>query len=492
MSQDVKSSGVLLHPSAFNTPYGIGDLGPQAYSFIDLLVQSKQRYWQVLPLTQANAVGCPYSSYSAFGGHDLLISPDELVNEGLISKEDLDDLPYQEKVSYPLVAKTKGLLLEKAFHNFNKTNSLNNDFNLFISKNDFWIEDYALFMALTSAHGPFWYRWKKDYQRYPVQSVPTKIEKLKDFILFKQFIFHRQWYRLKTYANEKGIKIIGDIPIFVAHHSMDVWKHPEQFKLNSDGTLPLEAGAPPDSFNDKGQKWNNPNYNWDVMYEDQFNWWQRRIGYMLDLCDIIRIDHFVGFHNVWEIPHHDSDARKGKWVLSRGKELLMTLQDLFPNMPFIAEDLGEITQPVIDLRDQFKLPGMKILQFGFWGDNNTHAPENINENSIAYTGTHDNNTFVGFLDEVKQNKGDELKNIESFFNKSIDDIQTEDFIKALAKTKANTVIYPLQDLFGLGEEARFNIPGTEHGNWNWIIPSNLKLEDGFNLLKEVTISTGRA
>ena len=486
-----RSSGVLIHPSAFQSPYGIGDFGPASYAFIDLLAKAKQKYWQVLPLTQANKEGCPYSSYGAFGGYELLVSPEKMLELGLLKKEDLESFSeIDSDVDFPAVANKKDLIFKKAFKKFQGHET----FDEFLTTNEQWLHSYCEFMALTDQFGIPWTQWPKEFRNREFSSIPADIEYQKSFHMFKQWLFHKQWGELKNYANDKGIQIIGDLPIFVGHHSVDAWLNPQQFKLNEDQEMEIEVGAPPDIFNDLGQKWNNPNYDWEYMNNDGFSWWKKRIHYLLNLVDIIRVDHFIGFYNVWEIPHQDHDARNGSWVVSKGSEFLTAIQEEFPHMPFVAEDLGEICDEAIELRDRFNLPGMRIIQFGFDGNaDNEHHPNNIPEHCLYYTGTHDNNTLKGHLNEVIER--DEKKEVSAFENAFGLSLNSEKFswkmVEETLKSKAHTAILPLQDILELGEEARFNLPGTCKGNWLWRIPKGCDLNVAFKKFGDLTTEYNR-
>ncbi len=489
-----RRSGVLLHPSALQTAFGIGDFGPSAYDFIDKLHEAKQSYWQILPITQANLEGCPYSSFGAFGGYDLLISPEALVDYGLIENHELKKYHVAStKVDFDKVALVKNELLLTAYNRFINTDRHNLEFEIFKQKQEFWLDDYATFIAITHKHSIPWTNWPINLKDRNFKELPADINAIKDIEIFKQFIFHKQWLELKNYANNKNIKIVGDIPIFVAHHSVDVWKNRSLFKLAQSGELDTEAGAPPDAFNDLGQKWNNPNYNWQKMKENGFDWWNKRIGYMLELFDIIRIDHFIGFYNVWEIPHIDPDARNGRWVKSNGDELLSSLEKNFPEIPFMAEDLGDVSKEVIELRDKFNLPGMKIIQFAFDGnENNLHLPKFITEHSVTYTGTHDNNTINGNLDDIlERNNSSEIECIKEALGGKIPSSIHKEFMNIAFETKSNTVITPLQDILGLRSDGRFNVPGTVKNNWNWMISNEHNLEEGFCYLKDLTLKTKR-
>jgi 4-alpha-glucanotransferase len=477
-----RSSGILLHPTSLPGPYGIGELGPEAYSFADFLQQSGQSLWQVLPLGPTGYGDSPYACYSGFAGNTLLISIDELLREKLLTATDLPPrrLP-ASRVDFDLVHKLKEQLLAKAFTNYSASPDpeFRDAFSKFKSSAGEWLEDYALFRALKDAHGGMaWPEWEpplvlrdKTALFEAQQKLAHEIEAQK----FYQFLFFRQWFSLKSYCNEKGIQIIGDLPIFVAHDSADVWTNPEQFKLRPNGEPIVVAGVPPDYFSATGQLWGNPLYNWSQMLADGFQWWIMRVEATLKVVDIVRVDHFRGFAACWEIPGGDKTAERGRWVAAPGKELFTAIRRTLGQLPIIAEDLGVITPDVIALRDEFGFPGMRILQFAFSGDKkNIDLPHNYEKNVVAYTGTHDNDTTIGWFRSVG-GKGSTRtpKQVEAerefclaYLNSDGEEINW-DFIRAVFASVANTAIVPLQDVIGLGTEARMNLPNSTEGNWSW-------------------------
>jgi 4-alpha-glucanotransferase len=478
-----RASGILLHPTSLPSKFGIGDFGDEAYKFIDFLVESKQTLWQVLPLGQTGFGDSPYQCFSAFAGNVYLISLEKLVEAGFLDKKDLLKIPNfpVDKVEFGKVIEYKLPLLKKAFENFRKSSDLKlvEAFHLFCDDNAFWLEDYALFRAIKlSQNQVSWQDWDEDLKlRKPEALEIAKLE-LDDEAFaqkFYQFVFFTQWNELKSYANSQSIKIIGDVPIFIALDSCDVWCNPHQFKLDEDGSPRVVAGVPPDYFSETGQLWGNPIYNWDLMRDEGFKWWVERVRFTMKTVDIVRIDHFRGFAASWEVPAGDKTAERGQWVNVPGIDLFKTLLWVFGELPILAEDLGVITPDVEELRDFFGFPGMRILQFAWGGDTkNIDLPHNYIPNSCVYTGTHDNDTTVGWFNS-KAGKGSprdakQIKKEKDFCLKYLRSDGTEihwDFIRTVLASVANTAIIPMQDLLGAGNEARMNLPGSTTGNWYW-------------------------
>jgi len=464
-------SGVLLHPTSFPGLYGIGDLGPEAYKVVDFLVASGQSLWQVLPLGPTGYGDSPYACYSAFAGNTLLVSPEQLIKEGL-----LDSAPtasHHDRIDFGEAHKLKDQILRRAYELYTKTTdtSLRSAFETFAQRQAHWLEDYALFRALKDAHGGVaWNEWEPT-----LESARDELREEVEAHMFYQFLFFRQWFALKTYANERGIQVVGDLPIFVAQDSADVWTNPEQFKLDKNGKPIVVAGVPPDYFSSTGQLWGNPLYNWERMRADGFKWWIERVRATLTVVDIARVDHFRGFAACWEIPGGDKTAERGQWVEAPGKELFTAIRKTLGELPIIAEDLGVITPDVVALREEFGFPGMRILQFGFGSDSkNIDLPHNYVPNVVAYTGTHDNDTTVGWFQSVAgEGSTRTAEQIERERKFCMDYLNTEgkeihwDFIRGVLASVANTAIIPLQDLLGLGTEARMNLPNSTEGNWAW-------------------------
>jgi 4-alpha-glucanotransferase len=502
-----RSSGILLHPTSLPGPHGIGDLGDEAYRFVDFLVGSGQRLWQVLPLGPTGYGDSPYASFSAFGGNTLLVSLNRLVQERLLSNSDLGGVPAfsDERVDFGQALEFKQPLLRKAFVNFQRTTdeSLRHSFEKFCQQAASWLDDYALYRALKDEHGgAAWNEWERPLARRAATALASASERLRDEIeaqKFYQFLFFKQWLALKSYANARGVKLIGDIPIFVAQDSADVWTHPEQFKLDEQGVPIVVAGVPPDYFSATGQLWGNPLYHWEHMMADDFRWWIERVRATLHTIDILRIDHFRGFAACWEIPGGDKTAERGRWVDAPGRELFEAIKQALGTLPIIAEDLGVITPDVEALRDGFGFPGMRILQFAFGGDpHNQDLPHNYHQNVVVYTGTHDNDTTVGWFKseagagstrdaaQVSRERGFCLKYLDS----KGEEIHW-DFIRAVLASVASIAIIPLQDLLGLGTEARMNLPNTTSGNWSWRYKADALTSRLGQRLNDLTMIYGR-
>ena len=466
-----RSSGILLHPTSFPGPYGIGDLGPFAYRFIDYLAETGSKLWQVLPLGPTSYGDSPYQCFSAFAGNPYMVSPDFLLNEGLLSVEDLADMPQWEanRVDFGLIYRWKPGLLDKAFARFEQSASdqLRNEWAEFRQSNAAWLEDYALFMALKDANGGVaWNEWPAPQRDRDPQTLAEARRQLAEAInrqMFRQFLFFRQWNALRKYANQKGIQIIGDIPIFVAMDSSDAWANPGLFYLDEAGKPTVVAGVPPDYFSPTGQLWGNPLYRWDVHKASGFQWWIERIRATLATVDIVRIDHFRGFAGYWEVPGDASTAETGRWVPGPGIDLFYAIRDALGDLPIIAEDLGEITPDVIELRDTLGLPGMKIFQFGFSGPDNPFLPHHYTKNCVVYTGTHDNDTALGWYRTCPPHERDFYHRYVSRDNADV----PGDMIRAIWASVAVFAIAPLQDFLGLGTEGRMNFPGKVGGYWAW-------------------------
>lgn len=478
-----RSSGILLHPTSLPGRYGIGDLGDAAYALIDFLAASGQSLWQVLPLGPTGYGDSPYQCFSAFAGNTLLISPDRLVAEGLLAPADLEDVPEfdPERVEFGRVLDFKNALLRRAFKNFQHTTdvSMRGGFETFSQQSSAWLDDYALYRALKDARGGVaWNKWEPELVRRDGHALAAARDALHNEVeaqKFYQYLFFKQWSALKAYCHEKRVEIVGDIPIFVAHDSSDVWTNPFQFKLDDMGAPRVVAGVPPDYFSATGQLWGNPLYDWDKMRADGFRWWIERVRATLDTVDILRIDHFRGFAACWEIPGGDQTAERGRWVPAPGRELFNAIKHALGELPIIAEDLGVITPDVEALRDDFGFPGMRILQFAFGGDpRNIDLPHNYTRNVCVYTGTHDNDTTVGwFKSEAGAGSTRNAGQIERERKFCLDYLNTDgekihwDFIRAVVASVANIAIVPLQDVLGLGTEARMNLPASTDGNWAW-------------------------
>jgi 4-alpha-glucanotransferase len=503
-----RSSGILLHPTSLPGPFGIGDLGPEAYAFADFLEAAGQSLWQVLPLGPTGYGDSPYACYSAFAGNTLLVSPEQLIADGLLTKGDLANLPefQTERVDFEAVHKYKDAVLRNAFTSFKRNVDANvrDVFAEFCRRNASWLDDYALFRALKDAHGGMaWNEWEPSVVRRDAAALEAARKELSEQIeaqKFYQFLFFRQWFALKADCNRRGIQLVGDIPIFVAHDSADVWTNPDQFKLNADGTPIVVAGVPPDYFSATGQLWGNPLYNWERMRADGFKWWIERVRATLETFDIARIDHFRGFAACWEIPGGDKTAERGRWVEAPGRELFTTIKGALGEPRIIAEDLGVITPDVEALRDDFGFPGMRILQFSFSSDTkNIDLPHNYHQNVVVYTGTHDNDTAVGWFSSVagegSTRDAQQIEREREFCLKYLSTKGKEihwDFIRAVLASVANTAIIPLQDVLGLGTEARMNLPNSTEGNWAWRVTPGALTDEIAARLRALTELYGRS
>jgi 4-alpha-glucanotransferase len=463
-----RSSGILLHPTSLPSRFGIGDLGASAYRFIDFLEHSGQKLWQVLPLSPTGYGNSPYMCFSAIAGNHLLISPDLLLEQGLLTPTDLETVPDfpHNYTDFEQVIPYKHKILALAYTRFTE----NPEFKEFCLAP--WLHDYALFMAILETYnGQPWTTWESAIAHRTLPALSEYSEKLHDQIRFHKFLqfqFFTQWANLRKYANDKEILIIGDIPIYVAHNSADVWANPHIFELDPHTLEPaLMAGVPPDYFSETGQLWGNPVYNWQELERDDFKWWIGRFKSMLQYVDIIRVDHFRGFAAFWEVPAGEETAMNGKWKLASGKELFEALRHELGKLPILAEDLGVITLEVEALRDEFEFPGMRILLFAFGGDtDNGYLPHHYVKNSLVYTGTHDNDTAVGWWQRSSKQEQALFAQYVGVDASQIKDVHWLLIRLALASVSDLAVI-PLQDILGLDNSARMNMPGTATGNWTW-------------------------
>jgi len=471
-----RSAGILLHPTSLPGKFGVGDLGAEAYKFIDFLKEAGQTLWQTFPLGPTGYGDSPYQCFSAFAGNPLLVSPEKLKEEGFLSEDDLKD-PSQSnpiKIDYGQAIDYKKYILRRAYNNFkNNSNGQEKEFEKFVEAHKNWLDDFALFMACKDHHGgAVWSSWEKGLVQRDKKTLEEWKVKLNDEIEYQKFVqfnFFKQWKALKEYTNEKGIKIIGDMPIFIAYDSSDLWANKESFTVDEEGNLTFVAGVPPDYFSATGQLWGNPLYKWDVMEKNDFQWWRKRFSSLFELVDIVRIDHFRGFEAYWKIPGGEETAQNGKWIKAPGEKLFNSLKKHLGELPILAEDLGVITPPVEALRDQFDFPGMKVLQFAFGTDmERKFLPHNFVPNCVVYTGTHDNDTTKAYFEKEKLNKekSDIYEHAQTYLNYYSDDILTE-LIRVAYASVANIVIIPMQDILKLGSDARMNFPSTTGGNWTW-------------------------
>lgn len=487
-----RSSGILLHISSLPSRYGIGDFGA-AQGWLKQLQEAGQSWWQMLPLGPPGAGDSPYQCFSAFAGNPDVISPDLLVVDGLLGKSDLQVKRLRtSRVDYPRVRQIKRTLLSAAFERFaSSPRRLRDEFTGFASANANWLDDYAAFMAIKEAQpGVSWMDWPKDLARRNKSAIASAQNELRGAIerlKFEQFIFSRQLNALRGRAREAGVRLIGDLPIFISAESSDVWANPNLFLLDRNRRPKFVAGVPPDCFSCTGQRWGNPVYNWRAMKADGYRWWIDRTRAALAQADLVRLDHFRGFAAYWQIPAENPTAEIGKWARSPGRELFEQMKQALKTLPFIAEDLGLITPDVERLRDRFSLPGMRVLQFGFGSNDNPHSPHNYVPNCIAYTGTHDNDTTVGWWKSLERDKRHE---IERYAPGAAQDIAWTLMRLAWASVAA-IAIAPMQDVLRLGNKARMNLPGTSTGNWQWRMPPTSLNGSWTEALRELTETYGR-
>ena len=467
-----RTSGILLHPVSFPGPFGIGDLGPAACRWVDFLEDTGQTLWQLMPLGYTGYGDSPYQSFSAFAGNPLLISPELLARDGFLTRSDLEDVPQfpPDRIDYGPVIEWKLALLRRAFERFrdHARSGAHTELDAFGEANADWLDDFALFMALKSAHGgAAWITWEPALRRREAPALIHWTERLSDAILqhkFLQWQFAKQWAAVKAYANERHIRVIGDVPIFVAYDSDDVWANPELFDLDDEGRPRSVAGVPPDYFSKTGQLWGNPLYDWEAMAERGYAWWIRRFRAALSLYDIVRIDHFRGFEAYWAIPAGEPTAVNGRWIKGPGRDLFLAVKEALGDLPIIAEDLGFMTADVLALRDSMGFPGMKILQFAFNGDpRQEYLPHNYTPNCVVYSGTHDNDTAVGWLASASEK---ERETLSRYTGRDSSEVHW-DLIRLAFGSIADMAVVPLQDVLGLGSEARMNTPGQPGGNWGW-------------------------
>jgi 4-alpha-glucanotransferase len=503
-----RASGILLHPTSLPGPFGIGDLGSEAYRFVRFLKKSGQQLWQMLPLAPTGYGNSPYQTYSAFAGSPLLLSLEQLREEGLLSASDLQDIPAfpPGRVDYDAVKNFKWPLLWKAFGNFRSAapGERRDELEAFTQRHAAWLGDYAIFMALKEEHGGAgWSQWERNIAlRQPEAMAGWKrtLEQRLQFHIFLQYEFFRQWNSLKANCRRQGIRLFGDIPIFVAHDSADVWAHPELFYLDETGNPTVVAGVPPDYFSETGQLWGNPLYRWDVMAASGYAWWIQRLQATRELVDIIRLDHFRGFEAYWEVPAGDPTAVNGRWVKGPGSAFFEALHHALGDLPIVVEDLGLITAEVRALQECLGLPGMRVLQFAFGGDprTNEHYPHNYSRDCVVYTGTHDNNTSFGWFREIEAPESavsqQQMRAERTMALKYMgsDGAQIHwDLIRLALASVADMAVIPLQDVLGLGSKARMNRPGTAQGNWEWRYAAEMLTGELAHRLHQLTEMYGR-
>jgi 4-alpha-glucanotransferase len=497
---EYRASGLLLHITSLPSPYGVGDLGSSAFSWIDRLHDAGVAWWQSLPLGPTGYGNSPYQSMSSFAGNELLISPGSLISDGLIQASDAQSQFSADAVDYDSVIPSKQRLLETAWVNFKAGQHSNKDvapaYHEFCAKQAHWLEDYALFRALKEKHhGAYYLEWPAELVQRRSSALAEARQELAnqiDQVCFAQFLLFRQSDQLKEYAHARGVSLIGDLPFFVSPDSSDVWANPELFLLDEQQRPRFIAGVPPDYFSTQGQLWGNPVYNWDAARATGYRWCIDRLRALLAHVDVIRMDHFRGFAAAWHVPAGAPTAQTGQWVQGPGASFFQAVQTELGHLPFIAEDLGMITPDVYALRDQFHLPGMRVLQFAFDGHaDNPYLPHNFVHNTVAYTGTHDNATTRQWYEELpdyqRQNFWSYLKRAPG---NSAD--AAPELMRLVWASSAALAIAPLQDLLNLGSEARMNVPGRADGNWRWRVREDMLCSQAFQWLRDLTASCNRS
>ena len=483
-----RSSGTLLHVSSLPSPYGLGDLGPAAYRFVDFLHRAAQSWWQMLPIGPLGASNSPYDSPSSHAGNPLFISLEGLAEHGYLDAADLEQnrqLAQTRRTHYDRSARFRWPRLRKAFERFRShaSGEERGRYEGYAHENRSWLEDYALFSALRAdtadarrvrgSDSPAWSSWSpalRDHEEPALALARGELAVEVDFHRFMQFEFDRQWQRLRRYASERRVWLLGDVPMFVAYEGSDVWAHPDLFFLNEQGQRTVVAGVPPDYFSQTGQRWGNPLYRWDRHADTQYAWFTSRIAHTLQRFDAVRLDHFIGFHRYWELPAEQPGATVGRFMPAPGAALLERFQAAFGGLPFLAEDLGLVTPEVRALCERFGLPGMRVLQFAF-GEGDLYLPHRYSQNCAVYTGTHDNDTAVGWLESLNATSHGqrERRKVLDYLGCSGRDAHW-DLIRVASMSVADLALFPLQDLLGLGSRARMNVPGTAAGNWAWRLP----------------------
>ena len=487
--------GILCHPTCLPSPFGIGDLGDEAYRLIDFLFGAGQSVWQVLPLGPTGYGDSPYQPFSAFAGNPLLIDLRQLIDDGLLTERNLalPDPFSDECVRYGEVIAFKDLVLRNAYQQLGEADdAFRHEFEAFCRAQAHWLDDYGLFMALKQHHRwASWTEWPPEIAQRQPEALAYWQDALSDEIEYHrllQFLFERQWQRLHAYARENGIEIIGDLPIFVGHDSVDVWAHQELFQLDEQGQPTVVAGVPPDYFSPTGQRWGNPLYRWDLMADNGYTWWIERLRRALAHLDLLRIDHFRGFCAYWEVPADEPTAVNGRWVPGPGRAFFDAVRDALGDLPIIAEDLGLITEDVTALRHELGLPGMTVLQFAFGGPmTNPHLPYNHERNSVVYTGTHDNDTTVGWYSDLGER---ERHHLHVYTGSDGSDVHWQ-LIRVAMTSVSDLAIYPLQDPLGLGSSARMNYPGRAQNNWTWRYTPDALQPELAETLANLAQATGR-
>ncbi|HZI26093.1 MAG TPA: 4-alpha-glucanotransferase [Chryseolinea sp.] len=469
----LRGAGILMHITSLPSHYGIGNLGPQAMKFIDFLSNSRQHYWQILPLnpTTASQGHSPYSSISSMAGNTLLISPEHLASDKLITLDRIGTEKSGDRVDFPRATVLNEKILNAAYKNFLGGRKFKDRFQKFIEREAYWLDDFALYAALKQFHqNKAWYSWPTAFKlrnERHLRQFASDNEELISYLKWQQFIFFEQWSLLKSYAGRRGVRMFGDLPFYISYDSADVWAHGEIFNLNKKNEMSCIAGVPPDYFNSKGQLWGMPTFNWDVLRKRNYDWWIQRIRKNMELFDLLRLDHFRAFASYWEVPGHETTAINGEWKKGPGQDFFSRVTKKLGDLPFVAEDLGDVDENVYHLRDKYEFPGMKILQFAFSERNGSspYLPNNYTSNFIVYTGTHDNNTSRGCFKGLTTK---ERTFISNYMGKPIHERNVATELSRLAYASvATTAILPIQDVLGLDELSRMNIPASKKNNWLW-------------------------
>ena len=487
----MRTSGILLHISSLPSAHGIGTYGKAAYDFVDFLAETKQTYWQILPLGPTSFGDSPYQTFSAFANNPYFIDLDFLIKENLLSQKEIVDIVDDKMyVNYEQIYLYRYEALKKAFSRFDRAQK---QYQEYLKISAYWLDDYALFMAIKEKkHGKSWMYWDEDTRlRKPTKMIELQIELSEEieFHKFMQYKSNEQWFQLKTYANSQGIKIIGDMPIYVSYDSSDVWANPKMFDLDEKNIPYFVAGVPPDHYAANGQLWGNPLYHWENLQQNNYQWWIDRVSISMKQFDMIRIDHFIGFVNYFSIPFGDKTAKNGVWKKGPGIRLFKVIKELLGEVNIIAEDLGAVTPEVIKVLDETGYPGMKLLQFGFNDEtDNVYVPHHYSQNSVAYTGTHDNFTTASWFNELSPKA---LKKCLTYINCENESKRVDALIKETLKCPSNTAIIPMQDYLNLGDEGRMNIPSTLGNNWKWRLVENQITDELKAKIKNWTIIYGR-
>ena len=465
----MRSSGILMHITSLPGPYGVGTMGKQAFDFVDFLQAAGQKYWQILPLTPTGYGDSPYQSCSTYAGNHYLIDLPKLVEEGLLEYSEIDSIDWgwqADRVDFGILYQNRLNVLRLAYGRFRDRE----DFQTFCNENKSWLPDFALFMALKEKfNGQPWYAWEEDLKLRRREAIAQVTEQLQEqirFYCFVQYIFDKQWRALRDYAHQKDVRIIGDVPIYVPYDSADVWSNPKWFQLDEHMTPTAVAGCPPDAFSEDGQLWGNPLYRWDLLKEDGYKWWIDRLGAAGKLYDVVRLDHFRGFEAYWSVPFGDTTAKNGKWIKGPGLDFMNTVKEKLPHISLIAEDLGFLTQEVLDLRDDSGFPGMKVLEFAFDSrEPSEYLPHTYPANSVCYTGTHDNMTMRQWFETATE---DAVAYATEYMRLSEQEGMVWGVIRTAMSSVSDLCVIQMQDLLNLGGEARMNFPGTlTNANWTW-------------------------